>query len=81
MQEPSGTTSPLRRVAWTGSEFLVVGGAGRLLRSEDGVAWTTLPTPWTATPDAYELNDLVALPGPGGKLVLVGSSGLVATSP
>lgn len=77
----SGTTYPLRRVTWTGSEFLAVGGTGRLLRSADGAAWSTLPTPWTASPNAFALNDLVALPGPGGRLVLVGSGGLVATSP
>ncbi len=77
----SGTAYPLRRVTWTGSAFLVVGGTGRLLRSADGVAWTTLPTPWTASPNAFDLNDLVALPAPGGRLVLVGSGGLMATSP
>ena len=77
----SGTTFPLRRVAWTGGEFLAVGGTGRLLRSPDGVAWTTLPTPWTASPNAFDLNDIAALPGAGGRLLLVGSGGLVATSP
>jgi len=77
----SGTTYPLRRVTWTGSVFLAVGSTGRLLRSPDGVAWTTLPTPWTASPNDFALNDIVALPGPGGRLVLVGSGGLMATSP
>jgi hypothetical protein len=77
----SGTTFPLRRVAWTGSEFLAVGSTGRLLRSADGVAWATLPTPWTSSPNAFTLNDLLAIPGAGGRLVVVGSGGLVATSP
>jgi hypothetical protein len=77
----SGTTYPLRRVTWTGSVFLAVGSTGRLLRSPDGVAWTTLPTPWTASPNDFALNDIVALPGAGGRLVLVGSGGLMATSP
>lgn len=75
----SGTTFSLKRVAWTGGEFLAVGNTGRLLRSVDGVAWTTLPTPWTASPNAYDLNDIAVLPG--GSLVAVGSGGLVATSP
>jgi hypothetical protein len=77
----SGTSSPLRRVVWTGTAFLAVGGTGRLLRSADGTTWTTLPTPYTASPNAYELNDLAAIHGGGGRLVLVGSGGLVATSP
>lgn len=75
----SGTSFPLRRVIWTGSEFLAVGGAGRLLRSPDGVTWTGQPTPYTANPDAYDLNDLLWDPGLR-RLVLVGSHGLVATS-
>lgn len=76
----SGTTFPLRRVVWTGSEFLAVGGTGRLLRSPDGVTWTSQPTPYSASPNAFDLNDVVFLPGGGGRLVVVGSAGLVATS-
>ncbi|BDG02861.1 IPT/TIG domain-containing protein [Anaeromyxobacter oryzae] len=75
----SGTPYALERVAWTGGEFLAVGSTGRLLRSPDGVTWTTLPTPWTASPNTYDLNDIAVLPG--GDLVVVGSGGLVATSP
>ncbi|HSD20227.1 MAG TPA: IPT/TIG domain-containing protein [Anaeromyxobacter sp.] len=77
----SGTSYPLRRVTWTGSEFLAVGSTGRLLRSADGTAWTTLPTPYTSSPNGYDLNDLAAIPDGGGRLVLVGSGGLIATSP
>ncbi len=76
----SGTPFSLRRVVWTGAEFLAVGGAGTLLRSPDGVTWTTQATPYTASPNAFDLNDLLWVPGGGGKLVLVGSHGLVATS-
>lgn len=77
----SGTTYPLRRVTWTGSEFFAVGGSGRLLRSPDGAAWTTQPTPYTASPSDFALNDLAWIPEGGGRLVLVGDGGLVATSP
>ncbi|HEU4382130.1 MAG TPA: IPT/TIG domain-containing protein [Anaeromyxobacteraceae bacterium] len=75
----SGTTYALRRVTWTGNEFLAAGSTGRLLRSADGVGWTALPTPWTASPNTFDLNDILALPG--GHLVLAGDGGLVATSP
>jgi hypothetical protein len=77
----SGTSYALRRVVWTGNEFLAVGSTGRLLRSADGTTWTTRPTPYTASPNAYDLNDLAWIPDGGGRLVLVGSGGLVATSP
>ena len=77
----SGTTYPLRRVTWTGSEFLAVGGTGRLLRSADGTTWTTQPTPYTASPNDFALNDVTWIPDGGGRLVLVGDGGLVATSP
>lgn len=76
----SGTTFPLRRVTWTGAEFVAVGGTGRMLRSPDGETWTSQPTPYTASPEAYDLNDVAFLPGARGRLVLVGSDGLVATS-
>jgi len=77
----SGTTYALRRVVWTGSEFLAVGGTGRLLRSANGTTWTTQPTPYTASPNDFALNDLAWIPGGAGRLVLVGDGGLVATSP
>jgi photosystem II stability/assembly factor-like uncharacterized protein len=76
----SGTTAPLRRVLWTGSEFLAVGSAGRLLRSPDGVAWTNQPTPYSTGANAFALNDLAWIPVAGGRLVLIGSGGLIATS-
>lgn len=76
----SGTTFPLKRVTWTGAEFVAVGGTGRLLRSPDGVAWTVQPTPFTASPNQFDLNEVAFLPGGGGRLVVVGSGGLVATS-
>ncbi len=68
------------RVVWTGSEFLAVGGTGRLLKSADGTTWTNQPTPYTASPNAYDLNDLASIPD-SGRLVLIGDGGLVATSP
>jgi photosystem II stability/assembly factor-like uncharacterized protein len=76
----SGTTFPLRRVVWTGSEFLAAGSTGRLLRSPDGVAWTAQPNPYTASPNAHDLNELVFVAGGGGRLVVAGSAGLLATS-
>lgn len=76
----SGTTTALRRVLWTGSEFLAVGSAGRLLRSPDGVAWTNQPTPYSTGANAFALNDLAWIPVAGGRLVLIGSGGLIATS-
>jgi hypothetical protein len=76
----SGTAFPFRRVTWTGSEFVAVGSAGRLVRSPDGVTWTTQVTPYTVSPNAFDLNDVLWVPGGGGTLVLVGSHGLVATS-
>jgi len=76
----SGTTSSLRRVIWTGSEFLAVGSSGRLLRSADGVTWSSQPTPYAASPGAHDLNELVFVPGGGGRLVVAGSAGLLATS-
>jgi IPT/TIG domain len=76
----SGTAFNLRRVTWTGSEFLAVGSSGRLLRSPDGVAWTTQPTPYSSSPDSFNLNEVAWAPAGGGRLVLVGSNGLVATS-
>jgi hypothetical protein len=80
---PRATSSSyaLRRVVWTGNGFVAVGGTGRLLRSADGTTWETLPTPYTASPNAHELNDLASIPDGSGRLVLVGDGGLVATSP
>jgi len=76
----SGESSALRRVIWTGSEFVAVGSAGRLLRSADGMAWKTQATPYTASPNAFDLNDILWVPDGDGEFVLVGTHGLVATS-
>jgi hypothetical protein len=75
-----GTSSTLRRVVWTGSAFYAVGSAGRLLRSPDGATWTSIPTPYATSPDDHVLNDIAFLPDSGGRLVVVGDGGLVATS-
>jgi photosystem II stability/assembly factor-like uncharacterized protein len=77
----SGTISSLRRVVWTGDEYLAVGSGGRLVRSADGATWTTQPTPYSTGANAHDLNDIVWLSEGGGRLVLVGDAGLIATSP
>lgn len=76
----SGTTAALRRVVWNGAEFLAVGSAGRLLRSPDGISWISQPTPFGTSPNAHDLNEILFVAGGGGRLVLAGSAGLVATS-
>ncbi len=73
----------LRRVAWTGNEFVAVGGSGTAVRSVDGVSWTVQPTPFSDVlfgSEPFNLNDAVWT-GPGARLVVVGTRGLVATSP
>jgi len=80
---PSMGHAALRRVVWTGDAFVAVGSGGTALRSTDGASWTVHATPYTKPlfgSDPFDLNDAVWT-GPGGRLVVVGTRGLVATSP
>jgi len=76
----SGTSWELRGVTWTGSAFFAVGDLGTLLRSADGVTWTSIPTPWSSWESHQTLMGVAWEPA-AGRLILVGSQGLVATSP
>jgi hypothetical protein len=82
LRPPPGHAT-LRRVVWTGAELVAVGSGGTSVRSTDGVSWAVAATPYTKPlfgSDPFDLNDLVWT-GPGGRLVVVGTRGLVATSP
>jgi len=77
----SNTRATLRSVVWTGAELVAVGGNGAAVRSTDGVTWTVQPTPFSSAlfgSDPFDLNDAVWA---GGRIVVVGTRGLVATSP
>jgi photosystem II stability/assembly factor-like uncharacterized protein len=79
----SGTTYTLKKVAWTGSEFVAVGSGGMVLRSTDGITWTIPASPYyniTYGSNNLNLNDVIWT-GTGGRLVAVGTNGLIATSP
>jgi hypothetical protein len=80
---PSIGYARLRRVVWTGDAFVAVGSGGTAVRSTDDVSWTAHPTPYLKPlfgSDPFDLNDAVWT-GPGGRLVVVGTRRLVATSP
>jgi hypothetical protein len=80
----SGTSAGLRQVVWTGAEWVAVGGAGVAVRSTDGMGWTVQPTPYTTTlfgSDPFNLSDAVWTGPDGGRLVVIGTRGLIATSP
>lgn len=42
-RQTSGTTSPLKGIAWSGKLAVVVGYDGTILSSEDGIAWKAAP--------------------------------------
>lgn len=62
----------LRAITWAGSHFIAVGDNGRVVRTEDGAAWTTDTHAGTA-----DLRDVAA---GAGRVVAVGEGGAVATS-
>ncbi|MFL6649983.1 MAG: IPT/TIG domain-containing protein [Sulfurifustaceae bacterium] len=78
----SGTFATLRHVAWTGAEFVAVGDGGTAVRSTDGASWSVQATPYSTVlfgADPFNLKDLVW--NGSDRLVIVGTRGLVATSP
>ncbi len=83
----SPTCNQLRGVAWTGSEFVVVGPVGMIMTSPDARAWA-----WRAGggppepcffPPCWEVwpPDLAGVTSAGGTIVAVGSAGTILTSP
>jgi hypothetical protein len=72
-QRTSGLSAYLRGVAWTGTQYVVVGSAGTIATSPDGIAWTQR-TSTTA-------NDLYGITWSGSELVVVGTHGTILTSP
>jgi hypothetical protein len=49
-QQPSGLSSMMNDVTWTGSQFVVVGDNGAVLTSADAIAWTPQVTPTAVAP-------------------------------
>lgn len=66
------THSDLRAIAWSGTQFVAVGGTGEILSSADGVTWTAQSSP------ASQLDSIV---WSGTQFVAGGSGGTVLTSP
>ena len=67
-----GLPFELNDVAWTGSSFVAVGGAGRLLTSTDGIGWMERSSAVAV--------DLVAVDSLGSDVVAVGSDATVVLS-
>jgi len=81
--QTSGTSYTLYSVTWTGAEFVAVGSSGRAVRSTDGKNWSVQATPYTDVlfgSDPFHLKSSLWT-GSGGRLIVVGDRGLVATSP
>ena len=70
----SGTLQSLDGVAWSGSQFVVV-GYGTILTSPDGRTWTP------QTPNISTLKLLDRVVWSGSQFVAVGSGGTILTSP
>jgi photosystem II stability/assembly factor-like uncharacterized protein len=82
-QQSSGTPYTLRSVAWTGAEFVATGNNGTAVRSTDGLNWTVQATPYTDVlfgSDPFHLQAM-SWTDSGGRLVGLGTRGLVTTSP
>jgi hypothetical protein len=69
---PVPTTSALRDVAWTGTQFVAVGDNGTVLTSDDGSAWTIRPSGIATTLRAVIWADSV--------LYAAGDAGVMLTS-
>ena len=69
----SGTTQNLWGVAYGGGQYIAVGEGGTILRSPDGVAWTSTASGTT--------DWLLSVTYGHGQWVVVGDAGLVLTSP
>lgn len=73
LRNPLPTNENLHAAAWSGSRFVVVGNAGTVLVSPDGVSWAHRASGVTTA-----LNGVTHT---GGQFVAVGDGGLVLTSP
>jgi uncharacterized protein len=67
---PPGTI--LKRIAWTGDRFIVVGGGGFLATSPDGIEWTRRVSGTN--------ENLEGIAHGGGRFVVVGNNSTVTTS-
>ena len=82
-QQASGTPYTLRSVAWTGAEFVAIGNNGTAVRSTDGPNWTLQATPYADVlfgSDPFHVKAIMWTDS-GGRLVGIGTRGLVTTSP
>lgn len=79
-KQTSVTSSTLKSVVWTGTRFVAVGNSGVVVSSTNGINWTTQPTGYDTlfASDPYHLNDIIQA---GTSLVLIGTRGLISTSP
>jgi len=69
----SGTTSQLRDVIYTGSQYVAVGTGGTILTSPDSVTWTTRTSGTTSS--------IMGITFGGGQFVAVGLNNTILTSP
>lgn len=72
-QWSSGTTASLRRVVWSGTQYVAVGDAGTIITSPDGKSWTQRTSGTN--------NGLRGIAWSGTKFVAVGAQGTILTSP
>lgn len=71
-QWSSGTTASLRRVVWSGTQYVAVGDAGTIITSSDGKSWTQRTSGTN--------NGLRGIVWSGTKFVAVGAQGTILTS-
>lgn len=67
----AGSSQFLYGVAWSGTQFVVVGGGGTILTSADGIAWTARASYTTQTIRSVSIvtEDRVWVTGGGGLLI------------
>jgi len=65
-------------VAWSGSQFVVVGDFSTILTSPDGLTWTARNTNILQYPALPNLESVAWL---GSQFVIVGDYGTILTSP
>ncbi len=75
----SGTSTNLNAVIWTGRHFFIAGDGGTILRSADGITWTSVTPTGRAgfVPPAENLNGAAF---DGNFLVFIGDEGLILRS-
>lgn len=69
----SNVGATLRRVVWTGTQFVAVGDGGTIVVSADGTTWTTR--------NSGTFNSLVGAAAFGSQLFAIGNPGTLVTSP